>query len=161
MRKSLNTGTFRKRAGIAAAGLAVAAAVAVPGVAWATDSVPQGGPVVVQESGPAVLGGPLDAATCAGMAIELSPETLQKMIADGTAVPATPVTPATPTVPAGEAGLAHTKVLTEDEVQRMIADGTIVRAVAPAVLPAGAVQMLSIDEAEGGPAGAITVTRAC
>ncbi|MFD4181859.1 hypothetical protein [Rhodococcus sp. NPDC058514] len=91
MRKSLNTGTFRKRAGIAAAGLAVAAAITVPGVAWANDSVPQGGAVAVQESGPAVPGAPLDTAGCEN-AIEFSADAVEKMRADGIAVPATPVT---------------------------------------------------------------------
>ncbi|AQA24582.1 hypothetical protein BTZ20_4600 [Rhodococcus sp. MTM3W5.2] len=132
MRKSLNTGIVRKRAGIAAAGLAAAAAIAVPGVAWANDAIPQGAAVAVGESAPAVAGVPLDAETCAAMAIELSPETLQKMIENGTAAPAVATVPATP---AGEPGLAVTKMLTEEEAQRMIADGMIVRDAAPAVLP--------------------------
>ncbi|WP_027501098.1 hypothetical protein [Rhodococcus sp. UNC363MFTsu5.1] len=134
MRKSLNTGIVRKRAGFAAAGLAVAAAVTVPGVAWANDAIPQGGAVAVQESGPAVAGAPLDAATCAATAVELSPEALQKMIEDGTAVPAVATVPATP---AGEPGQPLTDVLTEG-VQRLIADGTAMPAVTSAPgTPAG------------------------
>ncbi|MFC7448737.1 hypothetical protein [Rhodococcus daqingensis] len=157
MRKSLNISSVRKRAGFAAAGLAAAAAIAVPGVAWANDTIPQGGAVAIQESGPAVAGAPLDAATCAAMAIELSPEALQKMIEDGTAMPAVLTVPA---LPAGEGEPAVTKMLTDEEAQRMIADGTM-RDVAPAVLPEGEVPTLTIEQDESAPAGAVTVTRAC
>ncbi|MGW6376525.1 hypothetical protein ACWFRB_10730 [Rhodococcus sp. NPDC055112] len=150
MRKSLTAGTFRARAGIAAAGIAAVAAVAVPGVAWANDSIPQGGAVAVQQSGPAVAGAPLDAATCAATAVEVSPETLQKMLEDGTAMPAVATVPATP---AGEPGQPLADVLTEG-VQRLIADGTAMPAVtsAPAT-PAGEpglvlTQVLTDEEAQ-------------
>ncbi|MFI6429666.1 hypothetical protein [Rhodococcus oryzae] len=154
MRKSLNTGIVRKRAGIAAAGLAVAAAITVPGVAWANDAIPQGSAVAVGESGPAVAGVPLDEATCAAAAVELSPETLQKMIEDGTAEPAVM------TVPAGEVAPAEIQVLSPAETEGMTA-GTVIRIPAPADLPAEAAQMLTIQMDESAPAGAVTVARAC
>ncbi|MFG1784848.1 hypothetical protein ACGFIU_20615 [Rhodococcus oryzae] len=157
MRKSLNTGIVRKRAGIAAAGLAVAAAVAVPGVAWANDAIPQGAAVAISESGPAVLGAPLDEATCAAAAIELSPETLQQMIEDGTAVPAVSTVPATP---AGEAGAAPIDVPGEIHAWAK-AIGLVEGVPAPADLPADAPQVLTIQMDESVPAGAVTVARAC
>ncbi|MCZ4557261.1 hypothetical protein O4215_16960 [Rhodococcus maanshanensis] len=157
MRKSLNTVVVRKRAGIAAAGLAVAAAITVPGVAWANDAIPQGAAVAVGESGPAVAGVPLDEATCAAMAVELSPETLQKMIEDGTAEPAVMTVPATP---AGEAAPAEIQVPIPAEAEGMAAP-TVIRIPGPADLPAELAQVLTIQMDENAPAGAVTVARAC
>ncbi|MBP1160255.1 MULTISPECIES: hypothetical protein [unclassified Rhodococcus (in: high G+C Gram-positive bacteria)] len=157
MRKSLNTVVVRKRAGIAAAGLAVAAAITVPGVAWANDAIPQGPAVAVGESAPAVLGAPLDEATCAAAAIELSPETLQKMIEAGTAVPATPTVPATEAV---EAAPAEIQVPIPAEAEGMAAP-TVIRIPGPADLPAELAQVLTIQMDENAPAGAVTVARAC
>ena len=160
MRKSLDAGTFRTRAGIVAAAAVATAAVAFPGVAWADNAIPQGGPVVVrgaapvgEASGPAVLGAALDAATCAGLPTDLIPAELQKLIAEGTAVPAVESTPAIP--------VDEVEVLTEEEVQRMIADGTITLAVPADEVTAEAPQMLTIQMDENAPAGTLAVTRVC
>lgn len=123
MRQSLNTHTFRKRAAIAAAGLAATAAIAAPGIAWASDSAPHSPVIAAQELGPAVAGEPLDATNCEPVISDLSPEKLQEMIADATALPTAPVVSAPPV---DETGRTHTRVVTDEESQRMIADGSFV-----------------------------------
>jgi hypothetical protein len=157
MRKSPTTGIVRKRAGIAATGLAVAAAITVPGVAWANDAIPLGAAVAVGEPAPAVAGEALDAETCAAMAVELGPETLRKMIEDGTAVPATPTVPATQ---AGEAAPAEIQVPIPADAEGTTAP-TVIRIPGPADLPAELAQVLTIEMDESAPAGAVTVARAC
>lgn len=50
MNKSLTTHTTRRRLVIAAAGIAAAGALAVPGIAWAQDGIPASEPTAVDAS---------------------------------------------------------------------------------------------------------------
>ncbi|QKT10581.1 hypothetical protein [Rhodococcus sp. W8901] len=80
MTKSLIRNVTRRKVAVAAASIAAAGALAVPGVAWAQNSLPSGEPVAVTS--------PTDSAPAAVMTEacsteNLSEEEIQKLIADG------------------------------------------------------------------------------
>ncbi|GAB2657453.1 hypothetical protein ABI214_07125 [Prescottella soli] len=74
MTKSLIRNITRRKVGVAAASIAAAGALAVPGVAWAQNSLPGGEPVVVST--------PAAETTAACSTENLSDEEIQKLIED-------------------------------------------------------------------------------
>ncbi|MFE1592568.1 hypothetical protein [Nocardia sp. NPDC058705] len=123
MRKTLTTGTVRRRVGMAALGAAALAAVAVPGAAWANDDAAS--PVAQDHSVTIDRGENVDfreGTAANAKPLDISPEEFQQMIADGQ------FRSATPSVQGDEYG--NTKVLevSAEELERMIADGEVVPA---------------------------------
>ncbi|SDE34733.1 hypothetical protein [Rhodococcus tukisamuensis] len=106
MRKALSNNTTRRRAAVTTVGIATAAALAVPGVAWANDAIPSTSPVVVSipatqtvpatQSEPTLQSEPAVAGCATAPARVLSPEEVDALIAKGeiamdTTAPATAV----------------------------------------------------------------------
>ncbi|MDH6678477.1 hypothetical protein M2284_002680 [Rhodococcus sp. LBL1] len=84
MRETFTKGSLRRRIGIAAAAVAAAGVVAVPGVAWASNGISTGssGPAAIEQTLPERTGtGPecVQAMVAATEAIQVSEEEAQKM----------------------------------------------------------------------------------
>ncbi|MFD3706951.1 hypothetical protein ACFWUP_27760 [Nocardia sp. NPDC058658] len=132
MRKTSTAGTVRRRVGMAALGAAALAAVAVPGAAWANDDAAS--PVAQDHSvtvGTSDNPGFREGGASNTKPLEVSPEELQKMIADGQFVQATEGNGAqadgTMTT-SGANGTTKVLEVSAEELERMMADGEFVEA---------------------------------
>ncbi|MFC7448079.1 hypothetical protein [Rhodococcus daqingensis] len=84
MRQNLTNRTTRRRLGMTAAGIVAVGALAVPGVAWAADVIPQGAALqqATVESTPAAATTPAEGIACSD-GVVVTGEALQKLIDEG------------------------------------------------------------------------------
>lgn len=106
MRMTFTEGSLRRRIGIAAVAVAAVGAVAVPGVAWASNGISNGGPVSVEQGVSEQAGKAPECAkvgvpaTASTEAIHVSEEEAQKLLAEDSAAAAAGGVAATASVPA-------------------------------------------------------------
>ncbi|MFC9786555.1 light harvesting protein subunit alpha [Rhodococcus sp. NPDC127528] len=155
MPTSLTTSNVRRRIGVTAAGLAAVGALVAPGVAWADNAIPQGGPVVLRDAAPTATDPSITEPRCGVAAIPLSDAEVQKMIGEGTIIAAAPVVPATPGDPANPVDPAASAVPSAPTVPATPAD------LVAADLPAQVIEMLRLALGDTAPAGTVAATRTC